>query len=140
VTGKVADGIPVAVSEETAYPFDESIRFKISFPDKKRKNAFFPFHLRIPGWCTSPVVRLNGEVVDVDAHTGEITHISREWQEGDVLTLELPMQVSVDTWYDGAAVVERGPLVYALKMNENWEKKTFEPSASERYGQWYYFL
>ncbi|MDR1593064.1 MAG: glycoside hydrolase family 127 protein, partial [Prevotellaceae bacterium] len=37
VTGKVADGIPVAVSEETAYPFDESIRFKISFPDKKRK-------------------------------------------------------------------------------------------------------
>ncbi|MDR0758280.1 MAG: glycoside hydrolase family 127 protein [Tannerella sp.] len=138
VTAKVADGITVTLSEETAYPFDESIRFTVSFPDRKQKKAFFPFHLRIPGWCTSPVVRLNGKAVDVDAHAGEITRISREWQQGDVLTLELPMQVSVDRWYGGAATVERGPLVYALKMNENWEKKTFEPSASERYGQWYY--
>jgi DUF1680 family protein len=137
-TVRVANGIPVAVSEETAYPFDESIRFKISFPDRKRPKAFFPFHLRIPAWCASPAIRLNGEVIDVDAHAGEIARVCREWRDGDVLTLELPMQVSVDTWYDGAAVVERGPLVYALKMNERWEKKTFEPSAGERYGPWYY--
>ncbi|MDR1221263.1 MAG: glycoside hydrolase family 127 protein [Tannerella sp.] len=138
VTARVADGVPVSISEETAYPFDESVRFKITFPDRKRRNAFFPFHLRIPAWCTSPVVRLNGTAVDVSAHAGEITRISREWQDGDVLTLELPMQVSVGTWYGGAATVERGPLIYALKMNEKWEKKTFEPSASEHYGPWYY--
>jgi DUF1680 family protein len=137
VTAKVADDILVTVSEKTAYPFDESIRFTVSFPDRKQKKAFFPFHLRIPGWCTLPVVRLNGKVVDVDAHAGEITRISREWQQGDVLTLELPMQVSVDRWYGGAAAVERGPLVYALKMNEKWEKKMYAPSEGDRYGKWY---
>ncbi|MDR0699003.1 MAG: glycoside hydrolase family 127 protein [Tannerella sp.] len=138
VTAKVSGNIPVTVTEETAYPFDESIRFKFTFPDKKQKKAFFPFHLRVPGWCMSPVVRLNGVVVDVDAHAGDIARVGREWQDGDVLTLELPMQVKVDTWYGGAAVVERGPLIYALKMNEKWEKKMFEPSAVEHYGPWYY--
>ena len=138
VTAKVAGGIPVAISEETAYPFDETIRFTISFADRKQKKAFFPFHLRIPGWCALPVVRLNGTAIDVDAHAGTIVRISREWREGDVLTLELPMRTSVSNWYGGAAVIERGPLIYALKMNEKWEKKTFEPSAADRYGQWYY--
>ncbi|MDR1601634.1 MAG: glycoside hydrolase family 127 protein [Tannerella sp.] len=137
-TVKVADGIPITISEETAYPFDESIRFTISFADRKQKKAFFPFHLRIPGWCTSPVVRLNGTAIDVDAHAGEIAHISREWKEGDVLTLELPMQISVSNWYGGSAVIERGPLIYALKMNEKWEKKTYAPSEGDRYGKWYF--
>ena len=138
VTVKVAGGIPVTISEETAYPFEESIRFKLSFTDRKQKKAFFPFHLRIPGWCASPVVRLNGTPIDVDAHAGEIARISREWQEGDVLTLELPMQISVGNWYGGAAVIERGPLLYALKMNEKWEKKTYGSPAGDRYGEWYY--
>ena len=34
--------------------------------------------------------------------------------------------------------MERGPLVYALKMNEKWEKKSFEPEAAATYGEWYY--
>lgn len=30
-------------------------------------------------------------------------------------------------WYNEAAVVERGPLVYALRMNEKWERHAMEP-------------
>ena len=48
------------------------------------------------------------------------------------------MKVSVSRWYDNGAVVERGPLVYALKMNEKWEKKTMEPEKAREYGEWYY--
>ncbi len=138
VSAKVADGVVVNVSEDTAYPFEETIRFRFSFDDRKIKKAFFPFHIRIPQWCTDPVVRINGEIVEVDAHYGTVAKISREWRNGDVLTLELPMEVTVSQWYDKGAVVERGPLVYALKMDEKWEKKYFEDEKKDEYGSWYY--
>ena len=137
VKAKVANGITVQIKEETNYPFDEAINFKFSFADKKTKKAFVPFHLRIPEWCKAAIIRINGEVVNADNYSGEITKIRREWQQGDVLTLELPMEITSSEWYSRAAVIERGPLVYALKMNEQWEKKTFGPEEQD-YGQWYY--
>ena len=48
------------------------------------------------------------------------------------------MEVAVSRWYDNSAVVERGQLLYALKMNEKWEKKSFEEKAAGIYGKWYY--
>ena len=54
------------------------------------------------------------------------------------MTLELPMQVAISRWYDNGAVVERGPLLYALKMDEKWEKKKVEPEKVREYGEWYY--
>ena len=137
VKAQVANGITVQVKEETNYPFDETINFKFSFADKKVKKAFFPFHLRIPAWCKEATICVNGTPVEADTYSGEIARISREWQQGDVLSIELPMQVNVSRWYEGSAVVERGPLLYALKMNEKWEKKTFE-AEKQGYGNWYY--
>lgn len=138
VSAKVANGIQVNIKEETAYPFEETIRFHVSFADKKVKQAFFPFHIRIPGWCKNPVVKLNGEAVTIDAYEGSIARVNREWKNGDVLSVELPMEVAVSRWYESSAVVERGPLVYALKMNEKWEKKEFESDKTDVYGKWYY--
>jgi hypothetical protein len=138
VRAKVANGVPVTITETTSYPFDETIRFTVSFADKKIKQAFFPFHIRIPSWCKAAIVRLNGEKIETGTPAGEIVRLSREWRNGDELTLELPMNISADYWYDGAAVIERGPLVYALKMNEKWEKKPFEPEKRAHYGEWYY--
>lgn len=138
VKAKVADGIEVRISEETTYPFQETIHFTLSFSDKKVKRAFFPFHLRIPAWCKHPVVRLNGEEIPIYAYQGEIARVNREWHEGDRLTLELPMELEATYWFDGAAVIERGPLVFALKMNEQWTKKKMEPEKVQQYGEWYY--
>ncbi|WP_085537378.1 beta-L-arabinofuranosidase domain-containing protein [Massilibacteroides vaginae] len=138
VTAKVADGKFVQIKEETAYPFEETISFTIRFADTKVKKAFFPFHLRVPAWCKQPVVRLNGTVIAVDAYQGEIVRINREWQQGDKLTLELPMHIEATHWFDRAAVIERGPLIYSLKMNEKWEKKTIEPEKVNQYGEWFY--
>lgn len=137
VNAKVANGTSVQIQEETAYPFEEKINFRISFPEKKVKKAFFPFHLRVPAWCSNPVVQINGETIDVEAYQGEILRINREWQQNDVLSIEFPMDVTVSYWYSNAAVIERGPLIYALKMNEKWEKKDFEEE-KKGYGDWYY--
>lgn len=138
VSAKVANGIEVNIQEETSYPFDENINFKVSFTDGTVKKALFPFHLRIPLWCKNPIIKLNGEIMSLDSHNDNIVRIYREWKSGDVLSLELPMEVEVSRWYDNGAVVERGPLLYSLKMNEKWEKKMFENEKKTLYGPWYY--
>lgn len=138
VEAQVGNGVTVSIQEETAYPFEENVRFKVSFTGKKVKKAFFPMHLRIPAWCTNAIVRINGNPLAIDTPAGEIVRINREWQQGDEMTLELPMEVDVTYWYDGAAVVERGPLVYALKMNEKWEKKIDERKDSGHFGEMYH--
>lgn len=138
VEAEVADGVRVSVSEETFYPFDEEIRLTVSFPDKKVKGAYFPIKFRIPSWCSEPVVKVNGEVSGQVCSAGDVVSLRRNWKKGDVITIKLPMKISCGEWYDRAAVIERGPLVYALKMQENWTKKEFKPEERVRYGDWYY--
>ncbi len=138
VEAVVADGVKVNVKEETFYPFDEEVRLTVSFPDRKVKGAFFPVKFRIPSWCSEPVVKVNGSQVDLTMAAGEIVSLRRNWTKGDVVTIELPMKVSCGEWYDRAAVIERGPLVYALKMQEYWTRKEFKPEERVRYGEWYY--
>ncbi len=134
---KVADGTEVNIEEKTNYPFDETIHFTLTYSKKSVKSATFPFHLRIPEWCKNPVIKINGETIGTNAKAGEIAHLKREWKNGDVVTLELPMNITSAMWY-GGRVVERGPLLYALKMNENWVKKDFEPERVVNYGPYYW--
>ena len=63
--------------------------------------------------------------------------INREWKTGDVVELQLPMHVFKSTWYENSIAVERGPLVYALKMTEEWKivNNTKDPV---EYGESYY--
>ena len=138
VHATVADGVAVSICEETGYPFDESIRFTVGFDNKKQKEAAFPLHLRIPAWCKSASIAVNGEKVEANTASGEIAVIYRTWKQGDQLELKLPMQVTAHQWYGGGVCVERGPLLYALKMQENWKKKDFEGDAAKKYGPWYY--
>ena len=58
------------------------------------------------------------------AKGGHFVTIGRTWKNGDKLTLKLPMQVSTSNWGRNSRAIERGPLVYALKLGERWEKAT----------------
>ena len=48
------------------------------------------------------------------------------WRDGDRVELSFPMKVTSRKWFEGAVSVERGPLVYALKIREEWQEKTFD--------------
>jgi DUF1680 family protein len=134
---KVANGIEVQWKEETNYPFDETVTFKLTIPDKKQKTAVFPLHLRIPAWCEKANIQVNGTAWGTpDGNT--IVKIIREWKSGDVVTLQFPMKVKISRWYENSAVVERGPLVYALRIGEKWEKIQDDRKFGDRYGDWYY--
>lgn len=138
VTALVAGGIEACVTEETFYPFDENIRFTVSFPDRKVKSAYFPIRFRIPAWCVGAELKVNGERVGDPCGAGDLVTVRRTWAKGDVVTLDLPMSVECSRWFDSSAVIERGPLVYALRMNETWTRKQTAASEKVRYGDWYY--
>lgn len=134
VTAQVAGGIRVKMTEETYYPMDGTVSFRLDLLDKRAKNVRFPFHLRIPGWCKGATVRINQK--EYGQYSGNsIAVIDRIWKTGDSVELTLPMSVSLETWYENSVSVHRGPLVYALRIEEQWQKKTFAPGGI--YGESY---
>ena len=125
LTVEVANGIEVQIREETLYPFEERIRFHISTPEE----VSFPLHLRIPGWCEAPVININGKEIEFKVSEGMVI-VDRSWKNGDQVELELPMKVKLNRWVENSVSVERGPLVYALKIGEEWT----EVENSDKYG------
>ncbi len=135
VSAKVADGIQVTITEETYYPMDDKISFKIHFEEEQHA-AVFPFHIRIPSWANNSVITLNGKILDSELEAGSVKILERKWKDEDVITLSTPMKITYDTWYENAVAIERGPLVYALKMKEIWIQK--EDTVENLYGETYY--
>lgn len=138
VTAQVADGTEVRLKQETDYPFNGTVRVSVDFTAKKTKSASFPLHFRIPEWCSNAKVLINGEQSESKPQAGKIICLSRNWHKGDVIELDFPMEVEISHWYDGATVVERGPLIYSLRMEEKWEKHEFEKYYEGKYGPYYY--
>jgi uncharacterized protein len=120
VRAVVGDGVPVEIHEETDYPFGETITFTI----QPQRATSFPLSLRIPSWCERPQLALNGSPLDLPAIQQGFIRIERTFQPGDRVTLTLPMRTKVSywaqTWSYTAWGIEHGPLVYALKVKENW--------------------
>jgi hypothetical protein len=140
------EGHRIVLREETSYPFSGDIRFTVDFPDVKllkgRKAAkmpavSFPIYVRIPDWCREAKIMVNDEE-SVAYGPGETVCLQRAWRKGDVVEVHLPMEVTTGEWYDRATVVERGPLVYALKMEEHWTRKPFLGADRAKYGEGYY--
>lgn len=121
VTAKVADGKMVSITETTDYPFKENIQFEVETAESVK----FPFHLRIPEWCENPEIRVNGETINA-ASNRNIMVLEREWKNGDVVELKLNADFRYSYWYENSVGIERGPLVYALKMKEKWREITNE--------------
>jgi DUF1680 family protein len=113
------DGADVTIDEKTEYPFSDTIEFVVH----ASKPAAFPFVLRVPGWTSQPRVELNGAPVDLSA-PGSFTTMQRTFEDGDTISLHLPMSVKMQNWANDTVSVERGPLVYSLKIDEENSKVT----------------
>jgi len=143
VTAKVADGRRVKITEDTCYPMDDKIKFTVQILDAPQRPLVFPLRLRIPDWCQTPAITINGQPLtgcttpDIPTNAF-IVELGRPWKTGDTVELTLPMQVAITTaWYDNSVAVERGPLVYALRLTENWTEKKVPPAEVPRYGESY---
>ncbi len=111
------NGQQVRIHEVTDYPFDDSVALLIDID----ADATFALMLHVPAWCSAPHITVNGEAVQ--AAPGSFAIIARTWADGDIVELRFPMTVQLSHWERDAVGVERGPLVYALKIKERWTKR-----------------
>jgi hypothetical protein len=107
----------VTIEERTDYPFRDTVTLLVN----PARPAAFPLVLRIPGWATGATVAINGEL-QPNVKPGEFLRVTRSWKSGDRVELRFPMTVRTSTWYNNSNAVERGPLVYSLKIGESWHK------------------
>ena len=127
------DGLVLALSEESDYPWDGRIAFTVT----EAGGGGIPLLLRIPGWSSGASLTINGEDAAVTA-PGTYTRIDRVWSAGDVVVLDLPMPVRVLRAHrlaEEAAnqiAVQRGPVVYCLESADLPDGVRLEQAAWRR--------
>ena len=113
----VVDNQPVRITVSGGYPFTQNVSITIN----ARGSADFPIYLRIPFWARQSMIYLpDGEIMQVRA--GESACAGHKWVNGDVIRLEMPAAPRVTRWYHQSGAVEFGPLVMALKAQEEWRE------------------
>jgi hypothetical protein len=110
-------GVRVTVTTDTDYPFRETIATRI----EAERAVRFPVLLRVPAWARGATVRVGGGREEAMV-AGTLHRIEREWSGTVELQVRFPMRGRVTTHYNEAVAVERGPLVYALKIGEQWTR------------------
>jgi hypothetical protein len=117
VEAEVHGGVKVYIQEDTEYPFRGSVRLTVN----PAAPVSFPLKLRIPAWATGTTVTVAGSPVNA-VQSGTYLVISREWSKGDRVEITFPMQPRVSRWENNSVAIERGPLVFSLKIGETWNK------------------
>ncbi|MRT91962.1 glycoside hydrolase family 127 protein [Ancylomarina sp. 16SWW S1-10-2] len=111
------DGSKIELSEVTNYPWEGTVTITV---DKCKKQAF-DIMLRIPDWAKNSKILVNGEATDVVVTPGKFATMTRKWKKGDVISLDMPMEV---TFVEGntrieevrnQVAVKRGPIVYCVE-------------------------
>ena len=106
---------PVTIVETTDYPFRGDVRLRVDPASDVR----FPLWLRVPSWAEGARVAVNGQPVE-DIRPGQFVRIERLWTRGDSVAVMLPMTPRLSAWHRGSVVIERGPLIFALRIGEDW--------------------
>ncbi|MFB6287016.1 MAG: glycoside hydrolase family 127 protein [Candidatus Bipolaricaulia bacterium] len=127
----------VEIEQQTDYPWSGHVRLRV----RPEQSTRFTLKLRVPGWARGepvpsdlyryvdassarPQVSVNGEPQSLDLEKGYVT-IERTWSEGDIVELDLPMEVRTVAAHDsveadrGKVALERGPIVYAAESVDN---------------------
>ncbi len=118
-TAQVADGTTVTLTEDTNYPFEEEVRLTVKTANAVR----FPLYIRIPAWAEGATVSTGNSSVSADA--GKYVKITRTWQNGDQVTLKVPMTFTTQTWVQNKASVSvnYGPLTLSLLIGEQYKQR-----------------
>ncbi|HVW12085.1 MAG TPA: beta-L-arabinofuranosidase domain-containing protein [Bryobacteraceae bacterium] len=102
------DRAPVTLIQETRYPDDGEMHFRIQTPAP----ATFTLNLRIPRWATgNPKILVNGKSFSAASEPGTFASISRTWQNSDTVQLSLPLDFrvqAVDAQHPERVAIMRG--------------------------------
>lgn len=132
---QLPDGSSVGLTQETDYPWDGHVKITLT----QAPTQPCALRLRIPGWVERARVKLNGKAISSGVNPGSYATVRRQWAAGDVVELEMPLDVrlmeanpAVEACRDHVAVL-RGPVVYCLEAPKSqdgerlWTSGVFLP-------------
>ncbi len=128
---------PVQIDQVNNYPWEGALTFKVA----PKASQAFNLLVRIPGWAQNQAmpsdlykfvsvsdkkaeIKINGQAADYKMDKGYAV-LSRTWKKGDVVTVNLPMEVrrvsaSSNVKDDiGKIALQRGPLMYCAEWPDN---------------------
>jgi DUF1680 family protein len=111
----------VRLNQKTNYPWDGNIEIEVN-PETV---ADFRLNLRVPGWCGTYSVNINGEPVPILKNEKGYISLNRKWKQGDqvILNLDMPVElVKADPRVEdkiGKRAIQRGPVVYCIEETDN---------------------
>jgi uncharacterized protein len=116
----VKDGSTFAWEQQTNYPWNGNVKFIIrSAPANP-----YAIYLRMPRWCKSATLKVNGTLTKTVNTGGVFVPVNRKWKAGDVIEWNMQMPV---TLIESNPLVEetrnqvsvkRGPIVYCLESSD----------------------
>ncbi|ADW72692.1 MULTISPECIES: glycoside hydrolase family 127 protein [Rahnella] len=115
-------GKALRLKQSGGYPWAEGVLIEIDTDQPLEATLA----LRLPDWCVSPQVTLNGNPLELTSLTQRgYLRLTQEWQKGDRIEMMLPMPVmrvkgnALLRHVAGKVAVQRGPLVYCLEQADN---------------------
>jgi hypothetical protein len=111
-------GSAAALAVETRYPWSGRVRLTV----RESGSAPWSLHLRVPAWCETATLSVNGALVGAGARLAGYLTVDRVWRAGDVVELNLAMPVRrvrdrpAVAATAGRVALARGPLVYCFEQ------------------------
>lgn len=119
----------ITIHERTDYPFSDSIHFDFD-PEREVE---FDFYIRIPGWCSAAEVFFNGERVGNFAGKSGYHAIRKKYKKNDRISVLLPAAFKLTPQVESGVSLERGPLLFSLKIEEKWLRDTLDNRSDKEY-------
>ncbi len=108
----------IQLQMDTSFPNSDQIQLSLGCASPVHASI----RLRIPDWiASSATVQVNGAVQSVAASAGSYTELDRTWNDGDIITLTLPMNLRLDRSMDDATQISMfyGPVLLAGDLGTN---------------------
>lgn len=123
VTATVGSGTKLTITQTTNYPYEDTITLTLAAD----KTDTYPLYIRVPEWCKKPSVTVNGHPVETEPVAGEYAALSAAWEDGDVIVLNFPAEITATLTDNNSVSIRRGAVLFALEIGENWEKTRYNP-------------
>jgi len=105
----------LVLEQVTQFPREQGTTLKIKSPHPTARTI----HLRIPNWTTEEAqVKINGRPLEAMADPGSYLALRKTWQDGDTITVSLPMELRQEPLPGDGSVSAAiyGPLVLAADL------------------------
>jgi len=115
VTWKTQD---TSIRQVSQFPENGEVQLTVSCDRPKE----FALHLRHPHWAEQGFeVEVNGESTSLDSSPGSFVTLERRWEDGDVVTITMPMHFRLEHMPDNQqrAAVFCGPILLAGVLEED---------------------